>query len=265
MLLTLPARAPTTASETAPAIPRRSNVRRTLTGGTWPFAATNREGLWRCGLVQRAVVVLLLGCILLLAPFAFASAADASYIAGLYDEGDFDDVNTLIHNISALTGDNGASDAPSCWKVTPTLLVLGISARLRNGRLPLALIRITCCRAPPSGHRDGCPRAVLPVTVSVPFLPPPCSASPLLPGVRAGYRATSTYRDVRSYVAARGPATRPPPRGWWIHPASRPVASPIVVAVPDGSSTQSGATQEALLPAPTLNPNLNLNLASLIV
>ena len=145
------------------------NSASTLTGCVWPFAATSREGLWRCGLVQRAVAVLLLGGILLLAPLAFASPVDAGWIAGLYDAADFDDVTTLAQNISALTSVNCVSDASSDWEVSHTLRVVGIPAPLRDVRLPLIFIVTSCSRAPPVGQREGFPRPLLPETVSRPF------------------------------------------------------------------------------------------------
>ena len=145
----------------------------TLTGCMWPFAATSREGLWRCGLLQRAVAVLLLGGILLLAPLAFASPADAGWMAGLYDGADFDDVTTQAQNTSALTKHRCVGDAPPDWKVSHTLLVVGIPARLGDVRLALVFIVTSCSRAPPAGHREGFPRSFLPVTVSRPFLSEP--------------------------------------------------------------------------------------------
>ena len=155
----------------------------TLTGCMWPFAATSREGLWRCGLVQRAVAVLLLGGILLLAPLAFASPADAGWIAGLYDGADFDDVTALAQNTSALTKHSSVSDASPDWKVSHTLLVVGIPARLAGVRLSLVFIVTSCSRAPPAGHREGFPRSLLFVTLSRPFLSQPrFVGSPLLPG-----------------------------------------------------------------------------------
>jgi hypothetical protein len=145
------------------------NSASTLTGCVWPFASTSREGLWRCGLVQRAVAVLLLGGILLLAPLAFASPIDAGWIAGLYDGADFDDVTALAKNIPALTSVNCVSDASPDWEVSHTLRVVGIPAPLRDVRLPLIFIVMSCSRAPPVGQREGFPRPLLPETVSRPF------------------------------------------------------------------------------------------------
>ena len=141
------------------------NSASTLTEGTWRFAATSCEGLWRCGLVQRAVAVLLLGGILLLALLAFASPADSGWIVGLYDEADFDDVTALAKNISALTNDDCVIDPSPDWKVSHTLLVVGIPVEhdVRSRRI----FSMTCCsRAPPAGYREHFSRHFLPVTVS---------------------------------------------------------------------------------------------------
>ena len=147
------------------------------------FAATSREA-WRGSLVQRAVAVLLLGGILLLAPLAFARPVDAGWIAGLYDAADFDDVTTRAQDISALTKVNCVSDASPDWEVRHTLRVVGIPAPLRDASLSLVFIVTSCSRAPPPGHREGLPRPFLPVTDSRPFPSQPrFVGSPLLPGV----------------------------------------------------------------------------------
>src|SRR5215475_10650034 len=99
----------------------------TLTRCMRPFAAASREDMWRGGgLVQRAVAVVLLDGILLLAPLAFASPVDAGWIAGLYDAADFDDETTRAQDISALTRVNCVSDASPDWEVSHTLRVVGI-------------------------------------------------------------------------------------------------------------------------------------------
>ena len=172
----------------------------TPTGCTWPFAATSREGVWRCGLVQRAVAVLLLGGILLLAPVAFASPVDAGWIAGLYDAADFDDMTMLAQNISALTRVNCVSDTSPDWEVSHTLRVVGIPAPLRDAHLPLIFIVTSCSRAPPACRREGVPRSPLPVTASRPF-PAAAAISRLLSArLRAGHRAR--YAGARSAVAS---------------------------------------------------------------
>jgi hypothetical protein len=53
-------------------------------------------GLW--------TVVLIVALLVVLRPMACASPADPSWIAGYYDDGDFDDVASLIVNISAVAG-----------------------------------------------------------------------------------------------------------------------------------------------------------------
>ena len=176
------------------------NSASTLTGCVWPFAATSREGVWRCGLVQRAVAVLLLGGILLLAPLAFASPADAGWTAGLYDAADFDDVTTRAQDISALTKVNCVSDSSPDWKVSHALRVVGIPAPLRDAHLPLIFIVTSRSRAPPAGHREGFPRPLLPVAVSRPF-PVAAAISRLLSSsrLRAAHRAT--YAGAGSSVA----------------------------------------------------------------
>jgi hypothetical protein len=121
----------------------------TLTGYMWPFAPRSRKGLRRCDLLQRAVAVLLLGGLLLLAPLAFASPVDAGWIAGLYDAADFDDVTTRAQDISALTKVNCVSDSSPDWEVSHTLRVVGIPAPLRDARLPLIFIVTSRSR---SGH-----------------------------------------------------------------------------------------------------------------
>src|SRR5262245_21852314 len=130
---------------------QRINSASTLTGCLWPLAATSRDGRWRCGLMQRAVALLLLGGMFLLAPLAFASPTDAGWIVGLYDP-------------------DCVSDAP-VW-VSFALAVVGFPAPLRDVRPPL-IPTVTCCsRGPPAGHREHFPRPLLPGTVSRPFSQP---------------------------------------------------------------------------------------------
>jgi hypothetical protein len=164
------------------------NSASTLTGCVSTFAATSREGRWRGGLVQRAVAVLLLGGILLLAPLAFASPVDAGWIAGLYDAADFDDVTTRAQDISALTKVNCVSDASPDWEVRHTLRVVGRTAPLRDARLSLVFIVTSCSRAPPAGHREGFPRS--PFCHRLPPVPVAAAICRLLSSARASCLAS---------------------------------------------------------------------------
>ena len=168
------------------------------------LCAATSSGLGRGGLVQRAVAVLLLGGILLLAPLAFATPVDAGWIAGLYDAADFDDVTTRAQDISALTKVNCVSDASPDWEVRHTLRVVGIPAPLRDPRLPLIFIVTPRSRAPPAGHREGFPRPLLPGTVSRPF--PVAAATPRLNPPRP------RSRPAPARLPREGDPLRPRPR-----------------------------------------------------
>ena len=65
-------------------------------------------------IVQRLLVLSLIAAVLALAPAAHASPPDQSWIPGLYDDADFDDVILLItSNLSAIHPSVGCSLRPA--------------------------------------------------------------------------------------------------------------------------------------------------------
>jgi hypothetical protein len=70
-------------------------------------------------MMRRSTVLVLLGAILALAPLAHASPPDQTWIAGLYDDGDYDDVILLV------TASAGAIQADPVPALTPVATVVG--------------------------------------------------------------------------------------------------------------------------------------------
>jgi len=71
-------------------------------------------------ILHRLVIVGLVVALLALAPVAHASPPDQSWIAGLYDNGDFDDVVLLI------TGDLGAIQPSTVSPLRPVAAAVGL-------------------------------------------------------------------------------------------------------------------------------------------
>jgi len=71
-------------------------------------------------ILHRLVIVGLVVALLALAPVAHASPPDQSWIAGLYDNGDFDDVVLLI------TGDLGAFQQSTVSSLRPVAAAVGL-------------------------------------------------------------------------------------------------------------------------------------------
>lgn len=64
-------------------------------------------------LIGRMLLLVLAGMLVMLVPLAHASPPDATWIAGLYDDGDFDDVALRITSTCAVAGaDPPAADHP---------------------------------------------------------------------------------------------------------------------------------------------------------
>jgi len=71
-------------------------------------------------ILHRLVIVGLVVALLALAPVAHASPPDQSWIGGLYDNGDFDDVVLLI------TGDLGAFQQSTVSSLRPVAAAVGL-------------------------------------------------------------------------------------------------------------------------------------------
>lgn len=101
------------------------------------------------------VIALLLTANILTVPLAYASPPDPTWIAGIYDNADYDDVVELV------TNGTGASASPVCVRVEqgPPLGILLAEPR----PLPHLMPRTQTSRGPPGEAGDAC-RAVSPST-----------------------------------------------------------------------------------------------------
>ena len=94
-------------------------------------------------LLHRLVCLALLVVLLVLAPAADATPPDQTWIAGLYDDADFDDVILFI------TNGFGAVQPGMVWTVRPTAPVVGLATMMGTGARPLLPLSSAFGRAPP--------------------------------------------------------------------------------------------------------------------
>jgi hypothetical protein len=93
----------------------------------------------------RFTLVLLLGVVLVtLVAFAHASPPDATWLAGVYDAADFDDVVDFLVSLSAATPDSPPSLSP-CITIASAAVV-----GREPGELPPRRLRSDDTRSPPS-------------------------------------------------------------------------------------------------------------------
>ena len=92
----------------------------------------------------RFTLVLLLGVVLVtLVAFAHASPPDATWLAGVYDAADFDDVVDFLVSLSAATPDSSPSLSPRITIASAAVVVPEPS------ELPPRLVRSNDTRSPP--------------------------------------------------------------------------------------------------------------------
>ena len=89
------------------------------------------------------VCLILLG-VISLTPLAYASPPDPSWIRGLYDAGDFDDIVVL------LTGGTGIVEPFPLHAVCPRLVAAGSALSADDGARPSSCPSLKRPRAPPS-------------------------------------------------------------------------------------------------------------------
>lgn len=89
-------------------------------------------------------VLLLLGALVALTPLAYASPPDPTWIAGLYDDADYDDV------ILAVMSAAGALEAAPLVLVAPVATAVGTVAPAGPPRVAGPSLRASQIRAPPA-------------------------------------------------------------------------------------------------------------------
>jgi len=94
-------------------------------------------------ILRRLVGLFLAAAILALAPAAHASPPDQSWISGLYDNADFDDVVLLI------TGNLGAIELGIVWSLRPVASVVGFVTSMDSEPQALCPLSSVLGRAPP--------------------------------------------------------------------------------------------------------------------
>ena len=94
-------------------------------------------------ILHRLVIVGLVVALLALAPVAHASPPDQSWIGGLYDNGDFDDVVLLI------TGDLGAFQQSIVSSLRPVAAAVGLVTPMDSEPRRLSPQSCDLSRAPP--------------------------------------------------------------------------------------------------------------------
>jgi hypothetical protein len=92
---------------------------------------------------HRLVVVVTLVAVLCLVPAAYGSPPDPTWIAGLYDNGDFDDVVLLI------SGNFGVVDGSMVCSLGPQRVVLRVLLPTDSDIRPLSSLSSALSRAPP--------------------------------------------------------------------------------------------------------------------
>jgi len=93
--------------------------------------------------VRGGLVLLLLACLISLIPLAEARPPDPTWIAGIYDNGDYDDVVCL------LTSGSGAIETVALAKAPPLMLVAGWVSALESDWPPSSPSFSSLSRAPP--------------------------------------------------------------------------------------------------------------------
>jgi len=88
-------------------------------------------------------VCLILLSVVALTPLAYASPPDPSWIRGVYDGGDFDDVVVM------LTGGTGVVEPFPLMDVEPLLTAAGAVFQVDAGLAPIAAHSANPARAPP--------------------------------------------------------------------------------------------------------------------
>jgi len=99
-------------------------------------------GIAREVIPHRLVRLILVVVILSLAP-AYASPPDQSWIPGLYENADFDDIVLLI------TSNLGATQPSMVWSVRPVASVIGLLTPMATEPRPLFPLSSVLSRAPP--------------------------------------------------------------------------------------------------------------------
>jgi len=94
-------------------------------------------------ILHRLVRLILVVVILSLAPAAYASPPDQSWIPGLYDNADFNDIVLLI------TSNLGATQPSMVWSVRPVASVIGLLTPMATEPRPLFPLSSVLSRAPP--------------------------------------------------------------------------------------------------------------------
>ena len=92
---------------------------------------------------RRLVGLSLVTAVLALAPVAHASPPDQSWIPGLYDNADFDDVVLLI------TSHLGAIELSVVWSLRPLARVIGFVTSMESEHEPSSPLSSALGRAPP--------------------------------------------------------------------------------------------------------------------
>ena len=94
-------------------------------------------------ILHRLVGLSLVAVVLALAPAAHASPPDQSWIPGLYDNADFDDVVLLI------TSNLGAIQLGIVWSLRSAITVVGLIMTMGTEPRPLLPLSSAFGRAPP--------------------------------------------------------------------------------------------------------------------
>ena len=93
--------------------------------------------------IRRSLLGILACMLLVLVPMAYASPPDQTWLAGLYDNGDFDDVVVLLTSSVGLTG-----TPPLAHAATDVLCVKSASMPDETF-VPSTVLAVTQTRAPP--------------------------------------------------------------------------------------------------------------------
>ena len=109
------------------------------------FACVAAGGSFNLAIVilRRLVGLFLAAAILALAPAAQASPPDQSWISGLYDNADFDDVVLLI------TSNLGAVELGIVWSLRPVARVIGLVMPMEREHQAVCPLSSVLGRAPP--------------------------------------------------------------------------------------------------------------------